>query len=287
MGESIPRALSKSDRLVTSVLLSSLTNPTVKHLVRMRDNRARRKAGRVMVDGWRETQQAIDGGLKPIGIYASEESESENVFLRQTERVVRARFPELLREVSPSVMAKISYGQSARGVVAEFDVPSRDLSSLSSEDVQLVLVLDRIEKPGNLGAAFRCADAAGVDAVIVTPQQSDLFNPNAIRSSLGSVFSVPAATADESSARKWLKDRDIQVLAARVEASKPLWETDLTGKVALVIGSESHGLEDRWQAGDDITVEGVHLPMFGHVDSLNASVSAAVMLYEAKRQRLT
>lgn len=271
---------------MTSVLLTSLTNPTVKHLVRMRDNRARRKAGRVVVDGWREVQQAINGGLEPIGIYCSEKAESENVFLQQTERLVRQQVPELLSMVSPAVMAKISYGQSDRGVVAEFEVPSRDLEGLSIGDAGLILVLDHIEKPGNLGAAFRCADAAGVDAVVVTPQQSDLFNPNAIRSSLGSVFSVPAATADQSSVRKWLKERGIQILAARVEASKPLWETDLTGNVALVIGSESHGLGDRWQDGDDIKVEGVHLPMFGQVDSLNASVSAAVMLYEAKRQRM-
>jgi TrmH family RNA methyltransferase len=151
-------------------------------------------------------------------------------------------------------------------------------------------VLDGFEKPGNIGAAFRCADAAGVGAVILTPKSADPLNPNAIRGSLGTVFTLPFAVADESEARRWLAARRYRTFAARVESSKPLWECDFSGPTAIVIGNEAGGLGDHWSAAtapgdvaDDI--HAVRIPMAGSVDSLNASASAAVLLFEARRQR--
>ena len=271
------------------LLLTSTSNPTVKHLVKMRDNRARRRAGRVLVDGWRETQRAIESGLNPLGIYvvAGRGDAAPTHPQSDAERFVTESEARALVNVSPTVMQKIAYGQSERGVVAEFAAPAWGLSELRLPDSGLVLVLDQIEKPGNIGAAFRCADAAGADAVILCPAAADRFNPNAIRNSLGAVFSLPSATADEPHAKAWLVEHGYRICAARVESSRPLWQADLTGRLALVIGSEAHGLGDHWQSDDDVTIDAIRIPMAGNIDSLNASVSAAVLLYEAQRQRQT
>jgi TrmH family RNA methyltransferase len=274
-------------------LLTSTSNPTVKRLVKMRDNRVRRRSGRILVDGWRETIRAIESGLKPIGVYVTGDSildsdpqaDSELDADRATASAVLADVADALCRVSPAVMHKIAYGQSDRGVVAEFDAPRWGLAECDLPPSGLVLVLDQFEKPGNLGAAFRCADAAGADAVIVTPATADRFNPNAIRSSLGAVFTVRSAAADENEAKRWLAEHGYRLCAARVESSQPLWQCDLTGPLAIVIGSEANGLGAHWQSDADATVDAVRIPMGGTVDSLNASVSAAVLLYEASRQR--
>lgn len=236
----------------------------------------------MLVDGWRETRCALESGLKPLGLYCMEETSE----LRSWEESdVRRRTAEIAVAVSAAVMQKISYGQSDRGVVAEFEMPPWGLDDLVLPECPLVLVLDQMEKPGNIGAAFRCADAAGVDAVILTPPSSDRFNPNAIRSSLGAIFTVPSAVTDERTAKTWLSANNVAVFAARVESSQPIWSTRFGSAAAIVIGSEANGLGQRWQSDEDVTVIGTRLPMSGTVDSLNASVSAALMLYEAKRQR--
>ena len=196
----------------------------------------------------------------------------------------QARREGVLQRVSAEVLQKIGYGQSSRGVVAEFEEPQRTLEMLTLSTAPLVLVLDKIEKPGNLGSVFRCADAAGVDAVILS-DSCDLFNPNAIRSSLGTVFRVQAAVATAEQTQTFLYENNIRVLAARVESSVPLWESDLRGPLAIVLGSEANGLSQRWQTVGGSFVEGVRIPMFGAVDSLNVSVSAAVITYEAIRLR--
>lgn len=265
-------------------LLTSTNNPTVKHLVKMRDNRSRRRAGGVIVDGWRETSQAMRSGLHPQGVYVCDSGDGSGSRSDLERQVIDQAGGALVR-VSEAVMHKIAYGQSARGVVAEFGEPDWQIDSIEPAPGGCILVLDRIEKPGNIGAAFRCADAAGVDAVLLTPATADRFNPNAIRSSLGAVFTVPSAVVDESQARQWLTDNGFKLCAARVESSRPLWETDLSGPVAIIVGSEAHGLGDHWQSDQRSPIQSVRIPMSGGVDSLNASVSAAVLLYEAARQR--
>ena len=183
-------------------------------------------------------------------------------------------------------MARIAYGESSRGVVSEFVQPDHSLEDLSLPANALVLVLDSLEKPGNIGAVFRCADAAGVDAVILCGGGSDIYNPNAIRSSLGTVFQIPTAVGSETEVARFLCDQKIRPLAARVESSDELWATDFSGSIAVIVGSEANGLGERWQHdANNVVIHGVRIPMFGKVDSLNVSVSAALVLFEARRQR--
>ncbi|WP_149499522.1 TrmH family RNA methyltransferase [Roseiconus lacunae] len=257
-------------------MLTSLNNPNVKRLVRYRDNRTRRKAKRVIVDGWRETTQAFDAGLKLHGIYTNDNQLPECFRNLGREQVIM---------VNDAVMEKIAYGQSARGVVAEFESPKWGLEQLTLPDDGIVLVLDQFEKPGNVGAAFRCADAAGVDAVLLCDSLADRFNPNAIRSSLGAVFQVPSATVSEIEAREFLKRQNFKLFAARVESSCELWSANLRGPVAFIIGNEAKGLDARWRSSGRSPVNGIRIPMHGAIDSLNASVSASLLIYEARRQR--
>ncbi|MDA9857179.1 RNA methyltransferase [Rubripirellula sp.] len=268
------------------IVLQSAANPTIRHLVRMRDNRARRKAGRVIVDGWRETRHAVEAGLPLLGLYVAETSadprQSSDPATRQI--CLAADSAGQLHWVSESIMQKIAYGQSPRGVVAELEPREQGLSDLQLPADPLVMILDRIEKPGNLGAVFRCADAVGVDAVLLC-ESGDLWNPNAIRSSQGAVFHVKNARGSQAEIAKCLEAHSMRLLAARVESSNPLWQASLQGAVAILLGSEATGLGDRWQRVSGKPVEGIQIPMSGTVDSLNVSVSAAVILYEAIRQR--
>ncbi|TWT76363.1 23S rRNA (guanosine-2'-O-)-methyltransferase RlmB [Planctomycetes bacterium CA13] len=284
--------MSQSETLV----LQSLANPTVRRLVRLRDNRTRRREKRLLVDGWRESQQAIQAGLDLIGLYTPETLDTRETSIpsdHQTDVddtasvvLATAQTSGKLRRVSNAVMKKIAYGDSDRGVVGEFAEPQRRFEDLRLPKAPMLLVLDCIEKPGNIGAVFRCADAAGVDAVILCGSGSDIYNPNAIRSSLGTVFRIPSvAAATESEVAKFLISQEIKPFAARVESSSEIWSTDFSGSIAILIGSEANGLGDRWQSFGGEPVAGVRIPMWGRVDSLNASVSAAILLYEARRQR--
>jgi TrmH family RNA methyltransferase len=143
------------------------------------------------------------------------------------------------------------------------------------------LVLDRLEKPGNLGAAMRTADAAGVTAVLLSDPTSEAWNPNAIRASLGAIFTVPLAIDSWSHVYRWLKDRRAKVYAARTENGQTYTQIRFPEKLAIVIGSEAHGLQQRWQSQD---ISSVHIPMFGQIDSLNASVTGSILLFEVVRQ---
>lgn len=273
------------------VVLRSMSNARIRRLVRMRENRFRRKAGCVLVDGWRETAQALEAGMNLLEVYlpesilaASESAEAQAIDLQRV--LAHEQVPAKTTWVSEAVMEKISYGQSTRGVVAEFHQPSRTLAELVLPDSPLILILDQIEKPGNIGAVFRCADAAGIDAVVLC-DGTDLFNPNAIRSSLGCVFHVPSAVGTQSQVKDFLQARGIRVLAARVESSSPVWSADLSGPLAIVLGSEANGLGSRWISLGNDPIAGIRIPMSGKVDSLNISVSAAVIAFEAKRHRET
>jgi len=269
------------------VVLRSTANPTIRHLVRMRDNRARRRAQRVIVDGWRETAQALQAGLELCGVYLPESiaiqaEDHADSSLRHV--LALAGAARALHWVSDSVMERIAYGQSHRGIVAEFVQPSLSLASLALPECPLVLILDQIEKPGNLGAIYRSADAAGIDAILLCDSH-DLFNPNAIRSSLGSVFHIPSAAGNEQQLGQFLLEHGIRLVAARVESATPLWQSTLTGPLGIILGSEAWGLGTRWLSLGGVPIEGIRIPMLGRIDSLNVSVSAAVIAMEARRQR--
>ena len=265
------------------IVIRSASNSRIRHIVRMRDNRARRKADSVLVDGWRETVRALDAGLVLTQLYVAESDQGQSR-IPQTYQAA-----DKTTVVSNKLMEKISYGDSSRGVVAEFHRPHRSLDQLKLPETPLVLILDRVEKPGNVGAIFRCADAAGVDAVLLC-ESADPFNPNAIRNSLGSVFHVQSVGGSEKELAQFLNDRQIKPVAARVESANALWESDLSGPLAIIVGSEADGLGSRWRSlilGESTQSEipGIQVPMMGRGDSLNVAISAAVICYEAQRQR--
>ena len=177
---------------------------------------------------------------------------------------------------------KVAYRGSTEGIIAEVHSREHGLESLSLGKNPLVIVLESIEKPGNLGAVLRSADAAGADAVIVCEPLTDLWNPNLIRSSVGAVFSLPVAVCTTAEAIAFLKERGIRILTAQLQDSVWYYDTDMTSGTALVMGTEATGLTTAWREAADAHIK---IPMLGHLDSLNVSVSAAVLLYEAVRQR--
>ena len=178
--------------------------------------------------------------------------------------------------------ARISYREGTEGVIAEVRTPERKLEELVLPERPLVVVLERVEKPGNLGAVLRSADAAGADAVLVCDPLTDLWNPNLIRASVGAVFTVPVVTCSSEAAIAFLKARAIRILTAQLQDSSLYYDCDMTVGTALVMGTEATGLTDAWRAAADAHIR---IPMLGRLDSLNVSVSAAILLFEAVRQR--
>ena len=204
--------------------------------------------------------------------------------------------------VGPAVFERLAFGQRVEGVLGVGEMPKPTLADLSascgagvspawvagtatpqsSSAAPLVAVLESVEKPGNVGAVLRSADAAGVSAVIVADGRTDLYNPNAIRASMGTIFTMPVCEATSNDALAWLRERNFTIVAARVDGSMPYTEVDYRGPTAIVLGGEAPGLSPIW-TGEGITA--VSLPMLGAADSLNVSVTAAVLFYEALRQR--
>ena len=185
-------------------------------------------------------------------------------------------------EVPLALYEKIAVRGSTEGIVAEVRVKERRLGELELPDNPLIVVLESVEKPGNLGAVLRSADAAGADAVIVCDPLTDLWNPNLIRASIGAVFTVPTIAAPSAEVIPWLKARGIRILTAQLQDSEWYYETPMTGPTALVMGTESTGLTQAWRIAADAHIR---IPMLGRLDSLNVSVSAAILLFEAVRQR--
>jgi len=185
-------------------------------------------------------------------------------------------------EATPAVLAKVAFGDRSDGIVAIVETPAISLDDLHLSDDPLVVVVEGVEKPGNLGAVLRTADAAGADAVVAADARTDPFNPNAIRASLGTIFTVPVVAATSSDVAAWLSQHGIRAVAAIVGAPRTHIDADLTGPLAIVLGSEADGLGQTWRT---TAVDGVSIPMAGVADSLNVSIAAAVLLFEAVRQR--
>ncbi|MEM6981245.1 MAG: RNA methyltransferase, partial [Planctomycetota bacterium] len=234
-------------------IIRSHQNATIKRLSALRQHRRRRAAERVLVDGARETRRAIETGWPLLGFYEPIDSADQVLppapqFVDDVAFIRRwAASRKMHHGVAASPMRKLSYGQQSSFGVAEFASLSRTVVDLPACDDGLVLVLDRIEKPGNLGAVFRTADAAGVAAICLSDCLTDAMNSNAIRSSLGAVFTVPFAEGTANEIAIWLQRRGGPVMALRVEGAIDLFEQDLRGKATVVLGSESDGLANRWQ----------------------------------------
>jgi RNA methyltransferase, TrmH family len=260
--------------------ITSPQNPRVKDAVRLRDRRHREKQGRILIDGARELSRAIRAGVSMIEVFVCEsfcKSEEAAALLEQLE----ACGGEVLHVAEP-VFEKLAFGHREEGVLGVAEMPHPTLESLKLPENPLVAVLEGVEKPGNVGAVLRSADAAGVSAVVVADARTDLFNPNAIRASLGTIFTMPVCDATSSEVLAWLRQRNFKILAARVDGSVPYTEINLRGPAAFVLGSEAEGLTSAWTAAD---IQAIRLPMLGVADSLNVSVTAAVLFYEAARQR--
>ena len=264
---------------MTFPAITSPGNERIKRAVRLRRGTHRRDEGLTLVDGVRELTAAL----------AAQVAIHEVFFCREQ---VGEEFRELLGhlvqdgakvfEVTSVVAERLAYGQRHDGVTAVIVPPQRPLADLQLPEQPLVAVLEGVEKPGNLGAVVRSADAAGVSAVIVVDGGTDIYNPNAIRASLGTIFRVPVCSAENSAVVDWLANRGLQVIAARLDADVAPWDVDLTRPTAILLGAEATGLSDAWAASD---IRAVRLPMLGVADSLNVSATAAVLFYEALRQR--
>ena len=260
--------------------ITSLQNPHVKAAVRLRDRRHRQKQGRLLIDGARELNRALTAGVPLVHVFVceafcrSEQSRAVLAAIRQSGATVYS--------VTETVFRKLAFGQRTDGVLAVGLAPAARLDQIRLPELPLVAVLEGVEKPGNIGAVLRSADAAGVSAVVVVDPRTDLFNPNTIRASLGTIFSLPVAVATVAEVLDWLRCRGLRIYAARVDAPMMYTQADFRGPTAIVLGSEAAGLSGAWRGSDIVAIR---LPMRGMADSLNVSATAAVLFYEALRQR--
>jgi TrmH family RNA methyltransferase len=265
-------------------ILTSTANPRFRAAVSLRDRRERARHGRLLVDGVREVTRALDAGVALVEVFVAPGASSEPALDAVVARA--AGFGVPIVPVTADLLSRLAYGERASGIVAVAKAPAASLEALRLRaEAPIVGILEDVEKPGNLGAVCRSADGAGLDALIAagtTAAPADPWNPNAVRASLGTVFTVPLAVASTGNVLAWLRDRGLRVVAARVDGSVPYAEADLRGSVALVLGSEATGLSQAW-TGEDVTA--VRLPMRGRADSLNVAAAAAILFYEARRQR--
>ncbi len=258
--------------------ITSAQNPKIKRLLQLQQKSSeRRKAGLFVVEGIREVERCLEKGYEIDTIFYLNKDLSENV-----SEIIEKNKGIKLFEVSPTIYEKIAYRGSTEGIIAEVKTKDKTLNDLNLSENPLVVVLESVEKPGNLGAILRSADAAGADALIVCDPLTDLYNPNLIRNSTGAIFSVPCVACTSEECIKFLKENNIQILTAQLQDSELYYDTDMKRGTAIVMGTEATGLTDIWRKAADAHIR---IPMLGITDSLNVSVSAAILLYEAVRQR--
>ena len=259
--------------------ISSIQNPRIKQLVRLREkSRERRQLGLAVVEGARELFIALNNGYQPQELFVCPE-----FFAKSDYPEIRQRIPESCQTLlTPAVFEKLAYREGSDGIVALLRPKSHTLDSIPLSDNPFVIVLEAVEKPGNLGAILRTADAAKADAVLVCDPLTDLYNPNVIRSSVGCIFSVPTAVCTSAEALAWTRAHGIRTFAAELQASDWYHLNDYTQPSAIVMGTEADGLTDFWLQNADARIK---IPMRGLIDSLNVSVSTAILTFEAMRQR--
>ena len=261
-------------------VITSVQNARIKHVVALQQKSSlRREEGLFVVEGQREIEHCIACGYEIVEMFLR----SEECGVR-SENTPAADIPHSTI-VSPQVYEKMAYRGSTEGIIAVAKEKKHDLSILSpltSHHSPLIIVLESVEKPGNLGAILRTAEAAHVDAVIVCDPLTDLYNPNLIRASIGGVFSVPVAVCTSQECIAFLKERKIRILTAQLQDSYDYYDYDMRQATAIVMGTESTGLSQQWRDAADVHIR---IPMLGRLDSLNVSVSAAILMYEAVRQR--
>ena len=265
-------------------VITSAQNPKLKRLIALQEkSRLRREEGVFVVEGRRELEHCVAAGFALEAVFICPDLYNCHSSLychsERSEGIYSSRTFHLSKEL----YAKVAYREGTEGIIAEVKAKYLGLEDLKLKENPLVMVLEGVEKPGNLGAVLRSADAAGADAVIICDPLTDLYNPNLIRASIGAVFTVPVVCCSSEEAIAFLKARGIRILTAQLQDSSPYYDVDMRTGTALVMGTEATGLTPVWRAAADAHIL---IPMLGRLDSLNVSVSAAILLYEAVRQRM-
>jgi TrmH family RNA methyltransferase len=257
-------------------ILSSTSNPKIKFLLSLEKPRERRKQQLFIIEGRKEIMRALEAGYK-IG----------NIFYCIDQLSEKDLGPELVKDklvipVTQEVFDKIAIRENSGGIVAVAEMKTHNLAEVKTSGTPLYLILESVEKPGNLGAILRTADAAGVDAVIICDPQTDVYNPNVIRSSIGCLFTQNVAVATSAETIAWLQKHGFAIWCTYLPASKPYFEVDFRKPGAIVMGTEATGLSAEWIK---VASSNIIIPMLGKADSMNVSTSAAVVVFEARRQR--
>ncbi len=263
-----------------SPVLTSMQNPKVKQALRLRKRSDRDETGLMLIEGYREILRALEGGHPLHMLFYS-----PSLFLGHNEPALLERAAAAgaaLLPCSATVLSRLAYRDRPEGLLAVAPQVRRTLSDIPLSSAPLLLVAEAIEKPGNLGTMLRSADAAGANGVVVCDRCTDVNNPNVVRASLGTLFSVPVAEASSEETLDWLRVHRIRAVAASPHAQQEFTAVDLTGGVAFVVGTEQYGLSERWMKAADIQVR---IPMLGRADSLNVAAATTLLLYEAVRQR--
>jgi RNA methyltransferase, TrmH family len=258
--------------------ITSLQNPRVKQIVQLSKSRERREQNLIVVEGAREIGLAMDAGYRPEALYVCPDI------------YAKSEYPNLLKRMDPgkttefasSVFEKVAYREGSDGLLALFKPKAHRLSDLRLTENPFIIVLEAVEKPGNLGAVLRTADAAQADAVVICDPLTDLYNPNTIRSSVGCLFTVPVAVCSSEEALDFMQTHKIKTFAAELQASSWYQDCDFRGPSAIIMGTEADGLTNYWLKNAEKRIK---IPMRGKIDSLNVSVSTAVLTFEAMRQR--
>ncbi|WP_411283506.1 TrmH family RNA methyltransferase [Lapillicoccus sp.] len=274
---------------MSDLVITSPANPRLKALVALRRRRAREEAGATLIEGYEELSLALDAGVVPSTAYVCPElfsraglAGAQDIGVQEDLlRVLRGRGVEIVR-LSRTAFEKVAYREGPDGLIAVADSVARDLADLTAGASDLVLVCQGVEKPGNLGAMLRTADAAGVDAVIAADPVTDWSNPNVVRASKGTVFALPVVSATTAQTLSWLREHDVALVVTTPETEVDYGDVDYTGLVAIAVGAEKHGADDLLLGA---ATHRVRIPMAGRANSLNVAASAAIVLYEAVRQR--
>jgi TrmH family RNA methyltransferase len=256
--------------------ISSKDNPLFKKIVKLEKSRERKKTSLFVIEGKKEVLMAIQNGYEITDLVVV-----ENVLLRNSEVKILEKIPNKVT-FATSLFNQIAYRKELSECVAIAKIPNVDLESIKLSDKPLVVVLESVEKPGNLGAILRTADACAADAVIVCDALSDFFNPNVIRSSVGTVFCVNKASAEKEDVKIWLEKNGFTVYTTFIENAKPYHQADFSGPNAIVLGTEAEGLTNFWR---NPAHQNIVIPMRGQNDSLNVSVAAAIIMMEARKHQ--
>jgi RNA methyltransferase, TrmH family len=258
--------------------ISSPKNPRIKQVVALEKSRERKKSGLFPIEGKIEIGLAIASGVEIESVFFSDEI----VSVEEVKSFFGDSLPREVFQVTKAVFSQIAYRESTGGMLVLAKTFERNLQQIKLRKNPLILIAEGVEKPGNLGALLRTADAADLDAVIICDPQTELSNPNVVRSSVGCVFTRQVVAASSEETLAWLKSHGFQIFATALTASVPYHTCDFTGPTAILMGTESTGLSDFWLKASD---QNIIIPMSGSIDSMNVSVAAAIVIFEAKRQR--